>query len=182
MSFVKLFRESASELKSVKNLCIISLLLALRVCLNFLTIPISDVCHLSFLFIVMGIIGGMYGPFVGAICGAVGDVLCYIIHPMGGFFIGFTASAAIAGVLYGLILYKNKFCVPRIIFSEILVDVVVNVLLNTIWISMLYETGFWELLITVRIPKNLIMIPISICVFVVLSPLINKMAAQRIKN
>lgn len=182
LNIVKLFKESVNEFKNVRNLCVISLLLALRVCLNFLTIPISDACHLSFLFIVMGIIGGMYGPFVGAVCGTVGDVLCYIVHPMGGYFIGFTASAAIAGVLYGLILYKNKFRIPRIIFAEILVDVVVNVLLNTLWISMLYGTGFWELLITVRIPKNLIMIPLSICIFILLSPLINKVAAQNIKK
>lgn len=182
LNIVKLLRESANEFKNVRNLCGISLLLALRVCLNFLTIPISDACHLSFLFIVMGIIGGMYGPFVGAVCGAVGDILCYIVHPMGGYFIGFTASAVIAGILYGLILYKNKFRVPRIIFAEMLVDVVVNVLLNTLWISMLYGTGFLELLITVRIPKNLIMIPLSIVIFILLSPLINKVATQNIKK
>ncbi len=182
MNVVKLFRESALEFKSVRNLCVISLLLALRVCLNFLTIPISDLCHVSFLFIVMGIIGGMYGPFVGAVCGAVGDILCYIVHPMGGYFIGFTFSAAIAGILYGVVLYKNKFRVSRIIFAEILVDVVINVLLNTLWISMLYGSGFLELLITVRIPKNLITIPLSVGIFIAFSPLINKVVNRNIKK
>lgn len=182
LNIIKLFKESANEFKNVRNLCVISLLLALRVCLNFLTIPISDLCHVSFLFIVMGIIGGMYGPFVAAVCGGVGDILCYVVHPMGGYFIGFTFSAMVAGILYGLVLYKNQFRVPRIIFAEIFVDVVVNVLLNTLWISMLYGSGFLELLVTVRIPKNLITIPLSVGIFVVLSPLINKVAHRNIKR
>lgn len=182
MNIINLFRESVLEFKSVRNLCVISLLLALRVCLNFLTIPISDMCHVSFLFIVMGIIGGMFGPFVGAVCGAVGDILCYVVHPMGSYFIGFTFSAMIAGILYGLVLYKNKFRIFRIIFAEILVDVVVNVLLNTLWISMLYGTGFLELLITIRIPKNLITIPLSVGIFIAFSPLINKVLNKNIKK
>lgn len=182
LNIVKLFRESVNEFKNVRNLCVISLLLALRVCVNFLTIPISDACHISFFFIVMGIIGGMFGPFVGAVCGGIGDILCYIVHPMGGYFIGYTFSAMIAGFLYGLILYKNQFRVSRIIFVEILVDVIVGVILNTLWISMFSGTGFLELLITIRIPKTLIMAPLSIVIFIAFSPLINKIVKRNNKK
>ena len=178
MRIAKLFRDSAGELKSVKNLCIISLLLALRVCLNFLTLPLSDLCHISFVFIVAGITGGMFGPFVATLFGAIGDILSYVVHPMGCFFLGFTLSAMVAGLLYGLILYKNRFSVLRIVLAEVIVDTVVNVFMNTFWISIFYGVGFSELLVSVRIPKNLITIPISVCVFIMLSPLLNKLLNQ----
>ena len=174
LRIVKMFRDSADELKSVKNLCIMSLLLALRVCLNFLTLPLSDLCHISFLFIVAGISGGMFGPFVATLFGGIGDILSYVIHPMGCYFFGFTVSAMVAGLIYGLILYKNKFSVFRIVVAEVVVDIIVNVLMNTLWISILFGMGFWELLVSVRIPKNLITIPVSLCIFILLSPLINK--------
>ena len=178
MRIAKLFRDSAFELKNVKNLCVISLLLALRVCLDFLTLPLSVLCYISFVFIVAGITGGMFGPFVAALFGAVGDILSYIIHPMGCFFLGFTLSAMVAGLLYGLILYKNRFSVLRIVLAEVIVDIVVNVFMNTFWISILHGIGFFELLISVRIPKNLITIPINVCVFIMFSPLLNKLLKQ----
>lgn len=178
MRIAKLFRDSACELKSVKNLCILSLLLALRVCLDFLTLPLSDLCYVSFVFIVAGITGGMFGPFVAALLGAVSDILSYVVHPMGCFFLGFTLSAMVAGLIYGLILYKNRFSVLRIVLAEVVVDTIVNVFMNTFWISIFYGVGFFELLISVRIPKNLITIPINVCVFIMFSPLLNKLLKQ----
>ena len=178
MRIAEIFRDSAGELKNVKNLCIISLLLALRVCLNFLTLPLSDLCHVSFVFVVAGLTGGMFGPFVAALFGAIGDILSYIVHPLGCFFFGFTLSAMAAGLIYGLILYKNRFGVLRIVFAEIVVDVIVNVFMNTLWINILFGMDFFELLFSVRIPKNLITIPINVVVFIMLSPLFNKLLKQ----
>ena len=180
MRIAKLFRDSADELKSVKNLCIISLLLALRVCLDFLTLPLSDLCYVSFLFIVVGFVGGMFGPFVATLFGGIGDILSYVVHPMGVYFFGFTVSAMVAGLIYGLILYKNRFNAFRIVFAQVVVDMIINVLINTLWISILYGVGFWELLVSVRIPKNLITIPLNVCLFVLFSPLINKLLKQTI--
>ncbi len=48
--------------------------------------------------------GIVYGPFVGGITGAISDVLGYMINPMGGaYFPGFTVSAALRGIIPGLI-------------------------------------------------------------------------------
>ena len=104
--------------------------------------------------------------------------ISFMAHPMGCFFFGFTFSAIVAGLIYGLILYKNKFRVLRIVFAEVVVDIIVNVFMNTFWISILHGVSFCELLLFVRIPKNLITIPINVCVFIMFSPLLNKLLKQ----
>lgn len=51
--------------------------------------------------------GMMFGPVVGGITGIVADVVGYMINPMGGtFFPGFTLTAALYGIISGL-LFKN---------------------------------------------------------------------------
>ena len=51
--------------------------------------------------------GIMLGPLVGGIVGVVSDVVGYMINPMGGaYFPGFTLTAALYGVISG-ILFKN---------------------------------------------------------------------------
>ena len=51
--------------------------------------------------------GMMFGPVVGGITGVVADIVGYMINPMGGtFFPGFTLTAALYGVISGL-LFKN---------------------------------------------------------------------------
>lgn len=51
--------------------------------------------------------GMMFGPVVGGLTGIVSDVVGYMINPMGGaFFPGFTLTAALYGIISGL-LFKN---------------------------------------------------------------------------
>lgn len=53
--------------------------------------------------------GMMFGPVVGGITGVVADVVGYLINPMGGaFFPGFTLSAALYGVIAGILFKKMK--------------------------------------------------------------------------
>lgn len=51
--------------------------------------------------------GMMFGPLVGGITGVVADLIGYFINPMGGsFFPGFTISAALYGIISGLLFKK----------------------------------------------------------------------------
>lgn len=53
--------------------------------------------------------GMMFGPVVGGITGVVSDIVGYMINPMGGaFFPGFTLSAALYGIISGLLFKKIK--------------------------------------------------------------------------
>jgi len=64
--------------------------------------------------------GMMFGPVVGGITGVVADLVGYLINPMGGtFFPGFTLSAALYGVIAGILFKKMKIQNSRLNFNVI---------------------------------------------------------------
>ena len=75
-------------------------------------------------------------PFPGGYL-LVGASLC------GGraYFPGFTLTAAVSGLIYGLFLGK-KTSIPRIVLSVVLSQLLCTVLMNSYWISSLYGAPF----------------------------------------
>ena len=96
------------------------------------------------------------------------DILKYIINPSGAFFFGFTFNAILAGVIYGAFWYKRPLSFARVMAARLVVIVVCNLLLNTLWLSMLSGKGFLVLL-GPRVLKNLIMWPVDSLVFVMVA-------------
>ncbi|MDH8677225.1 folate family ECF transporter S component [Fusibacter bizertensis] len=71
--------------------------------------------------------GMMFGPVVGGITGVVADIVGYMINPMGGtYFPGFTVSAALYGVIAGILFKTFKIQNMKINFN--LVNAVVMAL------------------------------------------------------
>ena len=48
----------------------------------------------------------LFGPGVGGAVGALSDILGYAVRPTGPYFPGFTVTAALSGVIFGLLLGK----------------------------------------------------------------------------
>lgn len=72
-------------------------------------------------------------------------------------------------MIFGIFLYKKKITFWRLLISEILVKLIVNIGMNTLWLDMLYGKGFLAIL-PHRIVSNLIQLPIDVIVlFAVLS-------------
>lgn len=103
---------------STKNVVSAGMLIAISVILTrffSLMIPLVGLPALRIGFgdIPVIISGMLFGPIVGGLTGIVSDLLGYVINPMGGaYFIGFTLSAALRGVIPGLIylvIRTNKF-------------------------------------------------------------------------
>ena len=90
----------------------------------------------------------------------VSDIGGYIVKPTGPFFPGFTITSLVSGVIFGLFLYRHKPTVKRILLSQIVYTLVCGIILNSIWLSMLYGNGFIPVL-TARLVKELVMIPIN---------------------
>ena len=67
--------------------------------------------------------------------------------PTGAYFPGFTVTAAITGLVFGLLLYK-KINFPRIVIAVLSTQLVCGLLLNTLFISILYTKAFTALLTT----------------------------------
>lgn len=103
-----------------------------------------------------------------------------ILFPTGPYFIGYTISTAIAAYIYGTLLYKkseniytDKQFIIRVIIATILVSIIVNMGLNTLWTSITSGKAFIVLFST-RFIKQIIMIPIHISVTIFLEKILRK--------
>ena len=92
------------------------------------------------------------------------DILKYIVNPTGAFFPGFTLNAVLGGVIYGCSYYRNSITLVRVLATKLVVILICNVLLNTLWLSMLYGQAF-AVLLPARLMKNLIMWPVDSMIF-----------------
>lgn len=129
------------------RLVIMALLVAISIILSrFLSIAAWNL-KIGFAFVPVALAGMILGPIPAAIVAAVADFLGAILFPIGQFFPGFTLTAFLNGLLYGIFLYK-KADMKSVVLSAVITQILGSLLLNTFWISMLYGTPFWALLPT----------------------------------
>ena len=173
-SMKKGFLESARELKKVPVLTVCALLAAVAIVLRMVaTISIGPYIRIGFSGLPNQLVDLLFGPVVGAIFGGMLDVIKYLAAPDGPFFPGFTLSAIVAGLIYGMIYYKKKLTLWRVLMATGLVALIVNLSLGTLWLDMLYGKGFFAIL-PGRVVKNLVMWPIDSMLFYVLAAAIEK--------
>lgn len=175
-----LFRESYREfyeygpdsktIKGVRVLTITTLgmFAAISVILGALTIAIGDFIKIGFSTISNQFVYYLFGPTVGGLFGGALDIFKYFVKPTGRFFPGWTISAMVAGVLYGCFLYKRPLSFLRVLAAELVVSVVCNMILGTLWLDMMYGSGFLAIL-PMRVLKNLVMWPINAAIFYTLA-------------
>ena len=76
-------------------------------------------------------------------------------------------SAIVAGFIYGVFYYKRNPSFIRVFIASFLVNVIVNIGLNTLWLAILYNYDGMKFLtvIQARAVKNLVMTPVDAIVF-----------------
>ena len=163
-----LFTDSYRELFRVRTITLCAMFGALSIVLGYFTIRVGDYFNLGFAGLANELVHFIFGPVVGGVFGGVMDILKYIINPSGAFFFGFTFNAILAGVIYGAFWYKRPLSFARVMAARLVVIVVCNLLLNTLWLSMLSGKGFLVLL-GPRVLKNLIMWPVDSLVLVMVA-------------
>lgn len=111
-------------------------------------IAFGGAVRLSFGGLPIALAGALMGPFWGALTGLVADLLGATLFPQGAFFPGFTLTAALSGLIPGLVLYKRSPSASLIALSSILSAVICSLILNTFWLTILLKKGFLILLPT----------------------------------
>jgi len=162
--FMEKIRSSARELTSVSNINICAMLLAINLSIGMLTIQIGNYIKIGFSFLASQLAYMLFGPVVGIMFGAAADLLGFVLKPTGPYFFGFTLSAMLGGLIYGGILYKKPLRFWRVFLAQAAVSILINMLLGTYWLSMLYGKAFIVLL-PMRVLKNTIMLPINASLF-----------------
>lgn len=152
--------DSYAEFKQVKTLTVVGMLGALSIVLGYFTVAIGDFMKIGFSTVANQVVYYLFGPVLGGFYGAALDILKYWMKPTGAYFPGFTLTAILAGVIYGFFLYKKPINFWRILAAELTVSIICNMLLGTLWLTLMYDRGFLAIL-PVRVLKNLIQCPIN---------------------
>lgn len=146
---------------TTQQIAVLGVLMGLRIALSRLSIMVGPNNRLAFGFIIASIIGMLFGPWVAGFASAGTDLLTsFLFGTQGGpFFIGFTLTAFVGGMVYGIFLHRKEVKWYHVLLAVLINSLLTNIVMNTIWINMLFQTPISVLLAT-RIPQNLIMGPI----------------------
>lgn len=107
--FINTFTGSAKEFTRLRSLVAAALLIALHTVMSFfLSIQVTPSLRISVSFLANVVIGYLFGPIMGFVCGGLGDIIQFIIKPVGPFFPGWTLNAALAGFIYGCFFYGKS--------------------------------------------------------------------------
>ena len=151
---------------TTRKIAYTALLVAIQVILgNLVQIPlVAKQFHLGFLPIALA--GAAFGPVSAMVVGALGDFIGAHIFPAGAYFFGFTLSNALAGLLYGVLLYKRKqhFWTG---FTAVVAVSLLYLFLNSYWLSVIVPTRSYWIWVGARWWTYLIEIPLNAAVYYV---------------
>ena len=153
-------KEEAMHTKmSVKSISIIGILVAMEIILARFSIHTWNL-KIGFSFIPVVVAAIFYGPVTAGLVGAIGDIMGYILFPVGAYFPGFTLTAFVTGMIFGFFLRKSQ-SVLNVVLAVLCVQIFVSQFMNTYWISFLYGSPYWALFAT-RIYQTAAMIAVEI--------------------
>ena len=153
-------RNSQKIKSNTVRIVALGLLIALQVVLSrFLSINLQFL-KIGFSFIPVMFASYLYGASGGVIVAAVSDLIGALLFPSGAFFPGFTATAALSGLIYGMS-FSGNCSTTKIVVGVTTEQVICSLLLNTWWLSILYGSGFKALLLT-RVWQVVVMIFVEI--------------------
>ncbi len=160
------WKTSASHLKNVKYLAIIAIFIAMKIIVGNFFIPVSENLRVGVNFLLVAIEASILGPVSGMVSGALTDLLGFALFPDGAFFPGYTLTAMCGSLIYALFLYRTKITITRLIIAKVLNNYLVNVLMGSLWSSMLYGKAY-IVYATASVVKNTVLLPIEVILLVV---------------
>lgn len=155
-------------MRKTRVLIFLSLLVAMNVVLIHMVPVIQvDIIRISFGFVPQSFSSMLFGPIIGGIGAVLGDIIGMIVAPKGPYFPGFTLSALLTGIIYGIFLFKKPKTMLRIVLAVSCITLLVDLGLNTYWLTILLGKGFMALL-PARIIKSAVMLPVQTSVIYLL--------------
>ncbi len=150
---------------STQQIATIALLAALSVVARFYSFLImGDSIRIALDHIPILLSGVLLGPIAGVITGIISDITGVLVFPVGGFFPGFLLSYALIGLIPGLFFKNvniNNISLKKLALVFIITDLLVSLILNTYWLSILVGEAYLGLL-PPRIIARMIIVPIHI--------------------
>ncbi|WEG73454.1 folate family ECF transporter S component [Vagococcus intermedius] len=147
---------------TTREIALMGVLMALQLILTrFLSIQTPFV-RIGFSFIPTALMAMTFGPMLTGVGSLLSDFVGISLFPVTGpYFPGFSFSTFLTGVIYGWFFYKKELTWSRIIVANLLVTIIVDIFLNTLWLYMMMGPIAIAQL-PLRVGKNIIQFPIKV--------------------
>ena len=143
-----------------KKLAVSAMLITLDVLFTRVLAINTPLMKIGFGFAAVAVCAMLFGPVWTMLTAALGDIVGAIIFPVGAFFPGFTLTAAITGLIYGLCLYKHQGSVGRAVAAAMLNCFLITLLANTALIAYISGNDY-GVLFTARAVQFFVMFPVE---------------------
>lgn len=156
------WKQAASEFKKPRVLIFAALMIALRVALKSLGIPIAADLKINVAFFINAYGAMVFGPVVAIVAAAISDTLGCLLFPTGVYFFPFIFIEIAGSLTFALFLYRAEVTTTRVMLSRFVIDFVVNIVLNTPVMMLYYSVvmgKYYAWFDLIRIVKNLAMFP-----------------------
>ena len=159
------WRDAARELGKVRMLAVAAILIAVRVALKSVAIPIAPPTLMINLGFFVNALGAMiFGPVVAIIAAAISDTLGCILFPTGVYFFPFIFTEIAGSLIFALFLYRAPLTNLRVTLSRFCVSFFVNIVIQTPIMLLYYQMVLgksYAIFDLPRICKNLVLFPIE---------------------
>ncbi len=182
------FTRSCRELRNLRCLVITAMFIAMNIALDLYKLRIDlPGMRIGVGFLTNASIGMLFGPVVCMLMGFCTDTLGFLLNPGSGgapYFPGYTLTAMVAGIIWGVFLYRpdDRFAGKkwswsfsmRVLAARVLITLVCNVFMNTLWTSILFGKGIWVTLIA-RLPVQLTYLPFQYLLLLLVLPFVQRL-------
>ncbi|MBR3293056.1 MAG: folate family ECF transporter S component [Oscillospiraceae bacterium] len=87
----------------------------------------------------------LYGPLWAMLTAALGDLVGALLFPTGAYFPGFTVTAALTGLIFGLFLYRRERAWLRAFLAALTNSFFITLILNSLMIAVFFRSSPAEL-------------------------------------
>ncbi len=179
LSLFARLKTAAKEARSMRSLVGTSMMAAMNLVLNQLTIMVSQFLEIGFAFLATAAAAYLYGPWLAGLAGIVTDTLGYFLRPNGPYFPFWAINEFLLGFIYGCYFYKRDVTLARTFAACLTVTLAVNLCLSPLWLHMMYGNA---LAITgIRLIKNIIKLPVDTALLYVLLKTLENLRRRGLK-
>ena len=124
------WRDAANELKDTKMLVVTALMIALRIALKPLAIPLGPQLSIQTAMLATALGAMIFGPVVAIPAAMISDTIGFMIYPTGDYFLPFMLTEIASTMFYAIFLYRAKVSPVRVMLSRFCICFFVNVVLQ----------------------------------------------------
>ena len=157
------WHDAAMEMRDTRMLVFAALMIALRVALKLVYIPLAPNLKINTAFIANAMGAMVFGPVVSIVAAVASDLLGVLISGET-YFLPFVLTEIAGSLIFALFLYRVKLTPTRVMLSRFCICLFVNILLQTPLMMLYYQIMMGGKLYVLTVPhilKNLFMFPIE---------------------